>query len=70
MAYFAPYLDETGLNLPTYEDRLEALCADYRQIFGQASELTEALIRLLEDLLHQLNAAEEGRSEPSGGEIG
>jgi uncharacterized phage protein gp47/JayE len=32
--YFAPYLDETGLHLPTYGDRLEALLGAYRSIFG------------------------------------
>ena len=26
MSYFAPYTDETGLHLPTYQDRLDALC--------------------------------------------
>ena len=28
MSYFAPYLDETGLHIPTYADRLEALLND------------------------------------------
>ena len=27
MSYFAPYLDESGLHIPTYADRLEALLA-------------------------------------------
>ena len=34
MSYFAPYLDETGLHLPTYADRMEALLSAYRAIFG------------------------------------
>ena len=25
MAYFAPYIDETGLHMPTFDDRLEEL---------------------------------------------
>ena len=35
MSYFAPYLDSSGLHLPTYEDRLLALLDSYRSIFGQ-----------------------------------
>ena len=34
MAYFPPCIDAAGLHLPTYEDRLEALCAAYRSVFG------------------------------------
>ena len=40
MAYFAPYIDGTGIHLPTYEDRLQDLCSAYRTIFGQEAELT------------------------------
>ena len=40
MAYFAPYIDGTGIHMPTYEDRLQDLCAAYRAIFGQEAELT------------------------------
>ena len=43
MAYFPPYTDGTGIHLPTYEDRLEDLCAAYRNIFGPESELSEAV---------------------------
>ena len=43
MAYFAPYLDEAGLHLPTYEERLENLCEAYRAIFGQEAELSPAV---------------------------
>ena len=43
MSYFAPYLDDTGFHLPTYEDRLEDLCDNYRQIFGQDAELLESI---------------------------
>jgi len=43
MAYFAPYIDGTGLHLPTYEDRLEALEESYRSIFGPEAVLTEAV---------------------------
>ncbi len=42
MAYFAPYLDETGLHIPTYGDRLEALLSSYRAIFGADVNLTES----------------------------
>ena len=34
MAYFAPYIDSTGIHLPTYEDRLQNLADSYRSIFG------------------------------------
>ena len=39
MACFAPYIDASGIHLPTYEDRLEDLCSAYRLIFGQEAEL-------------------------------
>ena len=39
MSYFAPYLDSSGLHLPTYEDRLQALLDSYRSIFGQEANL-------------------------------
>ncbi len=32
--YFAPYIDSTGLHLPTFQDRLDALISSYRSIFG------------------------------------
>ena len=34
MSYFAPYIDAAGIHMPTYEERLEELCAQYRSIFG------------------------------------
>ena len=34
MAYFAPYIDSTGIHMPTYEDRLNDLVSAYRSIFG------------------------------------
>lgn len=43
MSYFPPYIDGTGLHLPTYEDRLEDLAAAYRSIFGAESELSPAV---------------------------
>ena len=43
MAYFAPYIDETGIHMPTYEDRLEDLCSAYRTIFGQEAELSPSV---------------------------
>ncbi len=42
MAYIAPYLDETGLHIPTYEDRLQALLDSYRSIFGMEVNLAES----------------------------
>ena len=43
ISYFAPYLDASGLHLPTYADRLEALCEAYRSIFGQDAALEPAV---------------------------
>ncbi len=43
MAYFPPYLDASGLHLPTYEDRLQDLCTAYRSIFGQEAELSSSV---------------------------
>ena len=40
MAYFAPYIDGSGIHMPTYEDRLEDLVSAYRNIFGVAAELS------------------------------
>ncbi len=34
MAYFKPYIDETGLHLPTYQDVLDKINDDCRRIFG------------------------------------
>ena len=39
MAYFAPYIDETGIHMPSYEERLEDLISAYRGIFGVESEM-------------------------------
>jgi len=35
MAYFSPYIDETGLHLPTYSDIRDQLISDAKNIFGQ-----------------------------------
>ncbi len=43
MSYFAPYIDETGLHMPTYEDRLADLSSSYRSIFGIEAELSDAV---------------------------
>ena len=43
MAYFAPYIDASGIHLPTYADRLSDLYAAYRSIFGQEAELSPAV---------------------------
>ncbi len=43
MSYFPPYIDASGLHMPTYEDRLSALCESYRAIFGLESELSESV---------------------------
>ena len=38
MSYFAPYIDASGIHMPTYEDRLQDLMSAYRSIFGQEAE--------------------------------
>ena len=43
MSYFAPYIDDAGLRMPTYEDRLEDLVSAYRSIFGTDAELSESV---------------------------
>ena len=43
MSYFQPYIDASGLHMPTYEDRLQALCDSYRSIFGQDAALEPAV---------------------------
>ena len=43
MAYFAPYIDGSGLHMPTYEDRLSDLVSAYRSIFGIDAELSESV---------------------------
>ena len=43
MSYFPPYIDASGLHMPTYEDRLAALVESYRSIFGIDSELSESV---------------------------
>ena len=35
MAYFAPYIDESGLHIPTYTDIRDSLIDTAKQIFGQ-----------------------------------
>ena len=43
MSYFPPYIDDSGIHLPTYADRLDDLCAAYRSIFGPEAELSPAV---------------------------
>ena len=43
MPYFAPYIDDSGLHMPTYEDRLEDLVSAYRNIFGIEAELSASV---------------------------
>jgi len=40
MSYFPPFIDASGIHMPTYADRLEDLCSAYRSIFGQEAELS------------------------------
>ena len=42
-SYFAPYIDASGLHMPTYEDRLSDLAESYRSIFGLDAELSESV---------------------------
>ena len=47
MAYFAPYIDGSGLHMPAYEDRLEELWDRYCEIFGvDPSSKTDPIIIL------------------------
>jgi len=39
MSYFVPYVDSTGIHMPTYEDRLENLETAYQSIFGLDASL-------------------------------
>ncbi|HID0823804.1 TPA: baseplate J/gp47 family protein [Clostridium botulinum] len=41
MAYFAPYIDKTGLHMPTYIDVRDRLVEDAKSIFGQDIYLGE-----------------------------
>ena len=41
--YFAPYIDASGIHMPTYEDRLQDLLSAYRSVFGQEAELSPAV---------------------------
>ena len=43
MSYFAPYIDEDGVHMPTYEERLEELVTAYRQIFGEGIVLDPSI---------------------------
>ena len=43
MAYFAPYIDASGIHMPTYEDRLQDLCSAYQSIFSQEAELSPSV---------------------------
>ena len=43
MSYFQPYIDASGIHMPTYEDRLQDFCSAYRSIFGQEAELSPAV---------------------------
>ena len=43
MSYFAPYIDDTGLHIPTYEYSLEVLVSAYRSIFGVDAEMSESV---------------------------
>ena len=37
--YFAPYIDASGVHIPTYEDRLQSLLSSYRAVFGADANL-------------------------------
>ena len=34
MAYFPPYIDETGMHIPTYSDIRDDLISSMKEIFG------------------------------------
>jgi len=59
--YFKPYIDGTGVHIPTYEDRIEELEENYSSIFGEGAALTAAspdyqllslFARALDDMSH------------------
>ncbi|MCR4875565.1 MAG: hypothetical protein K5922_00165, partial [Clostridiales bacterium] len=37
--YFTPYIDASGVHLPTYQDRLDALVSSYQTIFSPEANL-------------------------------
>ena len=43
MVYFAPYMDQSGIHMPTYEERLGELTEAYKNIFGVDAELSAAV---------------------------
>ena len=71
MSYFAPYIDSTGLHIPTYADRMEDLLSSYTAIFGSDAVLTpeapdyqllSAFARSMDDMTAALLAAYNSRS--------
>lgn len=50
MSYFPPYIDASGIHMPTYEDRLQDLLSACRSIFGQEAELDPAMLLALTGL--------------------
>ena len=72
MAYFAPYIDGTGIHMPTYEERLEALTEAYRGIFGAGAGLSAAapdyqLLSVFARAAGAGPAAAPVRADPGGG---
>ena len=43
MSYFAPYIDASGIHMPTYEERLADLAEAYRSIFGPDAALSASV---------------------------
>ena len=41
MSYTAPYIDDSGLHIPTYSDILQDLIAQFKQIYGDDIYLDE-----------------------------
>ena len=41
MAYFAPYIDTTGIHLPTYRDIQEDLINEMKSIYGDDIYIAE-----------------------------
>ena len=44
MAYFPPYIDTEGIHIPTYQDVIDKLVADYKAIFGDDVNLEEGTL--------------------------
>lgn len=54
MSYFAPYIDGSGIHMPTYEDRLIELFDNYELIFGVVLQEDDPDMQLLKLIAQKL----------------